>query len=87
VSAIVRLTQMLAEAVGVNVTQSVSGATLAEILNDLFGRRPGLRGHIVTETGEIRPHVAIFVNGDRAGLDDPVPDNATVYVLHAVSGG
>lgn len=86
-SATIRLTQMLAEAAGGDVTQSVSGSTVADILDDLFTQHPGLRGHIVDETGTVRPHVALFVNGDRARLDTGVPENADVYVLHAVSGG
>lgn len=86
-SAALRLTQMLAEAVGVDVTQNVSGSTVAEVLDDLFANQPGLRGHIVDETGAIRPHVAVFVDDNRAGLDADVPHNATVHVLHAVSGG
>lgn len=86
-SAVVRLTHMLAEATGARVTQAVAGSTVAEILDDLFANRPGLRGHIVTETGDIRPHVAVFVNGERATLDTDVTDHAEVSVLHAVSGG
>ena len=86
-SATLRLSQMLAEAVGADATQVVSGSTVAGVLDDLFTNRPGLRGHVVDETGAIRPHVAVFVNGDRAALDAEVPDNADVYVLHAVSGG
>ena len=86
-SATLRLTQMLAQAVGANATQVVAGSTVADVLEGLFANLPGLRGHIVDETGAIRPHVAVFVNGDRAALDTDVPDNADVYVLHAVSGG
>ena len=82
-----RLTQMLAQAVGADVTHVVSGSTVAEVLEDLFANRPGLRGHILDEAGGIRPHVAVFVNGSRAGLDTAVPGNAEMYLLHAVSGG
>jgi hypothetical protein len=78
---------MLAETAGGEVTQTVTGSTIADVLDDLFAQHPGLRGHIVDETGAIRPHVALFVNGARGGLDTPVPENGAVYVLHAVSGG
>lgn len=82
-----RLTQMLAEVVGTGVSHEVSGSTVTDVLEDLFGRHPGLRGHILDETGTVRPHVAVFVNGSQARLDGTVPENAEVYVLHAVSGG
>jgi len=78
---------MLADLVGTDLTTSVSGATVGEALGDLFSGRPILRGHLLDETGEIRPHVAVFVNGTQARLDTSVPDDATLYVLHAVSGG
>lgn len=82
-----RLTQMLAEVVGTDVGHMVSGSTVTEVLNDLFARQPGLRGHILDEKGAVRPHVAVFVNGTQSTLDGAVPDNADVYILHAVSGG
>jgi len=86
-TASLRLTQMLAETANTQVTRRVAGSTVAEVLGDLFAGDPGLRGHILDETGAIRPHVAVFVNGTQARLDTPVPENADVYVLHAVSGG
>jgi len=87
VSATLRLTQMLAETAGTFVNQSVTGSTVSDVLEDLFARHPGLRGHIVDETGSVRPHVALFVDGTRARLDTAVPENAELHVLHAVSGG
>lgn len=86
-TATLKLSQMLADLVGADLTSRVSGSTVGEALGDLFAGRPILRGHLLDEIGEIRPHVAVFVNGTQAGLDTPVPENATVYVLHAVSGG
>lgn len=78
---------MLADLVGADLTTRVSGATVGEALDDLFSGRPILRGHLLDEAGEIRPHVAVFVNGTQARLDTSVPEHATVHVLHAVSGG
>jgi molybdopterin converting factor small subunit len=78
---------MLAEAVGTDAAHAVTGSTVAEALEDLFADCPGLRGHIYDEAGAIRPHVAVFVDGYRAGSDTAVSKDAEVYVLHAVSGG
>jgi molybdopterin synthase sulfur carrier subunit len=87
VTATLQLTQMLASMVGAEVTRTVTGSTVAAALESLFAEQPILRTHILDESGAIRPHVAVFVDGTQAGLDAPVPDGAKVYVLHAVSGG
>jgi molybdopterin converting factor small subunit len=45
----------------------------------------------MTELGEVRPHINIFVDGqnirDSGGLGAPVRDGAEIYILPAVSGG
>jgi hypothetical protein len=56
-------------------------------LGELFRREPGVRNHIVDESGAIRPHVSVFVDGVQAGLDTPVRPDSQVRVLQAVSGG
>ena len=49
------------------------------------------RDPIITELGEVRPHINIFVDGenirDSGRLDTPVRDGAEVFVIPAVSGG
>lgn len=83
----IKLPRMLWETVNTEPAHEVEGATVAEALDDLFVRVPGLRGHIVEETGVVRPHVSIFVDGHQADLDTRVGDGSELRVLHAVSGG
>lgn len=69
----------------------VAGATVAEVLDALGKQYPGVRSRVVTEQGEIRPHINVFV-GERNcrfedGLNTAVPDGAEVLILAAVSGG
>ena len=69
----------------------VQGATVAEVLDALGKVHPGVRSRVVTEQGEIRPHINVFV-GERncrfeEGLATAVPDGAEVLILAAVSGG
>lgn len=78
---------MLWETVNTEPAHDVEGATVAEILNDLFRQVPGLRNHIVEETGVVRPHVSIFVDGIQSDLDTQVGEGSELRVLHAVSGG
>lgn len=64
-----------------------SGLTVAEVLADLDLRVPGLRNRIVDAGPVIRPHINVFVAGQRATLDSAVPADAIVHVIPAVSGG
>lgn len=52
---------------------------------------PKVRDRIVTELGEVRPHVNIFIDGDSfrdvGGLSAPVRNGAEILILPAVSGG
>lgn len=85
--ATVRLPRMLSETVKTDATHDVVGATVEEALTDLFTKVPGLRHHICEETGAIRPHVSVFVDGLQAELGTGLAEGSEIRVLHAVSGG
>lgn len=68
-----------------------SARTVREALEVLFARHPGVRDRVLTELGEVRPHVNVFV-GDKStrscgGLDAPVTVDAPISIIPAVSGG
>ena len=86
-SATLRLPRFLADVVNTDSTHRVEGETLHAALLDLFDREPGLRNHLFDERGDIRPHVSIFVDRERADLAAPIPEGAKILVLQAVSGG
>jgi molybdopterin converting factor small subunit len=69
----------------------VSGATVAEALAALWQAYPGLRDRILTEQGEVRQHVNIFVGEehirDSGGLAAAVKNGAAITIVPAVSGG
>ena len=65
----------------------IEAATIAELLDALEIRWPGMRDRLRDSTPAIRRHVNIFVDGRRATLDTPVAPGTTVYVLQAISGG
>jgi molybdopterin synthase sulfur carrier subunit len=83
----VRLPRMLSETVRTASEHTVQGSVVAEALTDLFSQVPGLRNHIVDESGSVRPHVSVFVDGVQADIDTEVGEGAEIRVLHAVSGG
>ena len=68
-----------------------SPATVSEALEALWTLHPGLRDRVVTEQGEIRPHINVFV-GDESirfagGLATPLPEESEISILPAISGG
>jgi sulfur-carrier protein len=67
------------------------GARLGQVLDQLAAGYPLLGRRIRDETGTVRPHVNLFVDGDHirdhGELQMPVRDGATVLVLPNVSGG
>lgn len=66
-------------------------AMLNEILEQLWRAHPGLRDRIVTEQGQVRQHINIFVGDENirylGGLATPVAADAVISVIPAVSGG
>ena len=65
--------------------------SVAEAL-DVVGRRwPGVLDRVMTEQGAVREHVNIFVGEESirfaTGLATPVRDGDTIMIVAAVSGG
>jgi sulfur-carrier protein len=73
------------------VDMETSGSTLQDALEALFAVYPGLRDRVLTEQGEIRQHVNVFVNRSEAraagGLATPLADGTEISIIPAISGG
>ena len=65
----------------------VSGATVGEAVRELEGRYPRVVGWILDEHGRVRPHVNVFVNGERRREDAPLAPDDMVQILPSISGG
>jgi molybdopterin converting factor small subunit len=63
------------------------GATLAEVIADMDVQVPGIGNRLLDAGPTIRTHINVFVAGERATLATPVPSDAVVHVIPAVSGG
>jgi molybdopterin converting factor small subunit len=65
--------------------------TVQAALDQLWRLYPGLRDRILTEQGQVRPHVNLFVGPDSirdtGGLSTPVGERAEIAIIPAVSGG
>jgi hypothetical protein len=70
---------------------SYPGGTVAEVLAAAFATAPRVRGYVLDETGALRTHVTVFVDGqmirDRRRLSDAVAVDSSVFVMQALSGG
>src|SRR5256714_15614925 len=66
-------------------------ATVGEGLNQLLAAHSGLRDRVLTEQGEVRPHVNVFLNNDVVardrGLQTAIDGRADIFINPAGSGG
>jgi molybdopterin converting factor small subunit len=64
---------------------------LGDALEALWQVAPGVRDRVVTEQGEVRQHVNVFVGTESyrwtGGLATPVADGAEIAIFPAISGG
>jgi molybdopterin converting factor small subunit len=68
-----------------------SPANVGDALSQLWTAHIGLRDRVLTEQGEVRPHVNVFVNSevvrrDRV-LQTEIQGDAEICIMPAVSGG
>ncbi|MEX2012136.1 MAG: MoaD/ThiS family protein [Chloroflexota bacterium] len=64
-----------------------AGATVAEVIAALDVNVPGLRNRLVDAGPTLRAHINVYVDGEPADLATPVPPDARVHIIPAVSGG
>jgi molybdopterin synthase sulfur carrier subunit len=65
--------------------------SLPEVFKEIETSYPGLSGYVLDETGSLRRHVNIFIDGkminDRNKLSDSFSSNSEIYIMQALSGG
>ncbi len=64
------------------------GRTVGQIIADLDRQFPGFR-HLVLEDGELKPSIAVSIDGEIATgeLLDPVGESSEVHFVPALGGG
>jgi len=69
----------------------VHAGSVAEVLRAVDELAPGFSDYVLDERGALRKHVNLSINDrilvDRKTLSDRVPDDGTVYIFQALSGG
>lgn len=74
-----------------NRTIRTPAGSVAEVLRAVDELAPGFTDYVLDDHGALRPHVLISLNDsiviDRKNLSDRVPEEATLYIFQALSGG
>lgn len=89
----VHIPPMLREYCDVGPEISARGLTVAEVLMDIKSAWPNVYRSICDETGQIRPHINLFLNAemincrDGEELHEAISSSDTLTILTAVSGG
>jgi len=66
----------------------IEAATLADLIEQLDARWPGMRDRLCEPGPQLREHINVFVDGERErDLDTPLSGSAVVHVIPAVAGG
>ena len=65
----------------------VDAATVREAIDRLNDRYPGLRDRLCVPGPELRRHINVYVDRERASLDTPLQEGTRVDVIAAISGG
>jgi len=87
----VRIPTILRTYTGGESEVTASGATLAQVLDDLDAKFAGIKGRILDETGELRRFVNVYVGSEDVrfleSLATATPDGTQISVIPAVAGG
>ena len=65
----------------------VDAATVAEAIDRLEQQWPGLRDRLCEPGPQLRGHIHVYVDRERATLDTPLELRSRVDVIAAISGG
>jgi molybdopterin converting factor small subunit len=87
VMAVVTLRAPLSQRAAGGARHDLPGSTAGEVLRELESRHPAIVGWILDEQGRVRPHVSVFLNGERIREDAPVEASDVLHVLPSISGG
>jgi molybdopterin converting factor small subunit len=72
---------------GTERTTQLEAATVAEAIDRLDERTPGIRNRLVDAGPTIRQHINVYVDKEPADLETAVRPDSTIHVIPAVSGG
>ena len=84
---VVRLRGPLKRLAGDRAEHAIEGRSVGELLHALEAEHPATTGWILDERGDVRRHIAVFVNGELVDPATALEPDDKVDVLPALSGG
>ena len=70
---------------------NIEAKNVNEVLEKIEEQYAGIKSFLVDDTGVLRKHINIFVDGelilDREKQTDTIKDQSEVYIMQALSGG
>ena len=90
-SVTVKIPTQLRTLTGGSSEVQASGATLAELIEDLEGSHPGIKERLVDESGALRRFVNVYLGDEDVrfldGIETQVAEGGSVSIIPAVAGG
>jgi len=87
----VRIPVLLRAVTGGAGEVSAEGRTVAELIDNLEARYPGIKARLYDEEGQLRRFINIYVNAEDIrflrGADTPLKDGDEVSIVPAIAGG
>jgi molybdopterin converting factor small subunit len=87
----VRVTAVLQKVTGGQKTVSASGATVAQVFEDIDAKFPGFKAQVYGADGKLHRFVNIYLNDEdiryTGGIETAVKPGDTLDVLPALAGG
>jgi molybdopterin synthase sulfur carrier subunit len=65
----------------------VQAPSVGAVIDRLDATYPGMRNRLLDAGPQIRRHLMVYVDQERAGLETPVASGSEVRIIAAVSGG
>jgi len=65
----------------------IRAATVAEVIDALDARWPGMRDRLCDSRPSLRRHINVFVGSERASLETRLAPGSEVTIMTAISGG
>lgn len=88
---VVRIPPVLRQATGGEREIEVAGATVSEVLANLYELHPAVRTQLQTDDGELHRFVNLYLNDEdlrlMSWLDTEVSERDTLLILPAMAGG
>ena len=88
---IVRIPTVLRRLTGGREELEASGSTVGEVFAELGKEHQEFLARITTESGQLRPFLNVFVNGEdirfAQELETPVRDGDEVSIIPSIAGG